>query len=260
MQLKPVRLMGIVNVTPDSFSGDGCLDQGGDEAAISHGMAMAQAGAHIIDVGGESTRPGHTPVSAKEEIARVRPVVAALASQGLTVSIDTSKAEVAQAALQAGARIVNDVWGLRRSPEIARLAAHHGAGLVLMHNQEGTVYQRDLLVEIANRLRESAELAVRAGVDPDRIVIDPGIGFGKTPEQNVIVIRRLSELTDLGYPILVGPSRKSFLGRAFGQEMPDRIWGTAAAITACVLRGAELVRVHDVHEMAQVTRVAQGLR
>jgi dihydropteroate synthase len=252
--------MGIVNVTPDSFSGDGTLVEGGQETAVARGLAMASAGADIIDVGGESTRPGHTPVGVEDEIGRALPVVEALAAQGLTVSIDTYKDEVAEAALRAGARIVNDIWGLRRSRRIAQLAAQHGAGLVLMHNQDGTEYERDLLVEMKDRLRESAEWARQAGVPAERVVLDPGIGFGKTPEQNVVVLRRLAELRELGYPILVGPSRKSFLGRVFGQEMPDRVWGTAAVVAVCILRGADIVRVHDVPEMVAVARVAEGLR
>jgi dihydropteroate synthase len=252
-----IRVMGIVNVTPDSFSGDGLVDA---DAAIARGMAMAIAGADIVDVGGESTRPGHEPVSADEEIRRALPVVDALAGAGLTVSIDTYKVEVARAAADAGATIVNDIWGLQRSPEIANLAAERGLDLVLMHNQDGTDYAEDLMVAVKRRLRESAAVALEAGVPPERLVIDPGIGFGKTPEHNLVVLRRLDELRDLGYPILIGPSRKSFLGRLFGQEMPIRPWGTAAAITAAILRGADIVRVHDLPEMLAVVHVAEALR
>jgi dihydropteroate synthase len=221
---------------------------------------MADAGAAIIDVGGESTRPGHTPVPAQEEIRRTVPVVEALAQHGLTVSIDTSKLDVAKAAADAGAGIVNDIWGLRRSPGIAELAAERNLGLVLMHNQEGTNYAGDLMATVRTELARSVSAAVGAGVPAERLIVDPGIGFGKTAEQNLVVLRRLGELRELGFPILVGPSRKSFLGKLFGQEMPVRPWGTAAAVTAAILRGADIVRVHDVPEMLAVARVAEALR
>jgi dihydropteroate synthase len=249
--------MGIVNVTPDSFSGDGLLDR---EAAVARGLAMAEAGADIVDVGGESTRPGHAPVGAEDEATRAIPVVAALARAGLTVSIDTSKLEVAERAADAGAAIVNDVWGLRRSPGIARLAAERGLGLVLMHNQDGAEYPGDLVAAVKAGLAESVARALEAGVAAERIVVDPGIGFGKTAEQNLVVLRRLGELCELGQPILVGASRKSYLGRLFGQGMAVRAWGTAAAVTASILRGADIVRVHDVPEMVAVVRVAEALR
>jgi dihydropteroate synthase len=249
--------MGIVNVTPDSFSGDGVIDA---DAAVARGLAMARAGADIVDVGGESTRPGHEPVPAGEEMRRAIPIVAALAGAGVTVSIDTSKLEVARAAADAGAAIVNDVWGLQRSPGIARLAAERGLGLVLMHNQDGHEYAGDLMDEIKTSLAASVRTARDAGVPAERITVDPGIGFGKTAEQNLVVLRRLAELRELGQPVLVGVSRKSYLGRIFGQEMPMRAWGTAAAVTASVLRGADVVRVHDVPEMLAVVRVAEALR
>lgn len=252
-----VCVMGIVNVTPDSFSGDGLTDH---RSAIARGLAMARAGAKIVDVGGESTRPGHSPVTAGEEIRRAVPVVEALAHEGLTVSIDTSKLEVARAAADAGAAIVNDIWGLQRSPGIATLAAQRGLRLVLMHNQEGTEYQGDLIDALCDGLAGSLRRAVSAGVQQERVILDPGIGFGKTAEQNLVVLRRLDELRRLGCPILVGPSRKSFLGKLFGQDMPMRVWGTAAAVTAAILRGADIVRVHDVPEMLAVARVAEALR
>jgi dihydropteroate synthase len=257
-----VRVMGIVNVTPDSFSGDGTLaaEADGVRLAIERGLAMAEAGAAIIDVGGESTRPGHTPVPVAEELRRAIPVVEGLAGRGLQVSIDTWKAEVADAALRAGASIVNDVWGLRRSPEIAGLAAANGAGLVLMHNQEGTEYDGDVVRAVRERLAESAAVARQAGVPVERILVDPGIGFGKTPAQNVVLLRRLGELRELGHPLLVGASRKSLLGRIFGQEGEHRVWGTAALVAVSVLRGADVVRVHDVPEMLAVARVAEAFR
>jgi dihydropteroate synthase len=249
--------MGIVNVTPDSFSGDGVTDPA---RAVERGLAMAAAGADTVDVGGESTRPGHTPVAVAEEIARVVPVVAGLAKAGVSVSVDTSKLEVAEAAADAGAGMVNDVWGLRRSPGIARLAAARGLGLVLMHNQDGHEYQADLVETVKAVLARSVRAALEAGVPAERVIIDPGIGLGKTAEQNLVVLRRLEELTELGQPVLVGASRKSFLGRIFGQEMETRVWGTAAVVAAAVLRGAAWVRVHDVPEMTAVARVAEGLR
>jgi dihydropteroate synthase len=167
---------------------------------------------------------------------------------------------VAEAAAEAGATIVNDVWGLQRSPGIARLAAERGLGLVLMHNQDGHEYDSDLLEAIKSGLRSSLQTALEAGVPAERVILDPGIGFGKTAEHNLTVFRRLGELLELGQPLLVGPSRKSFLGKLFGQEMEMRAWGTAAVVTACVLRGASLVRVHDVAEMVAVVRVAEALR
>jgi dihydropteroate synthase len=253
----PVRIMGIVNVTPDSFSGDGLTDE---QAAVEQGLAMIRAGADLVDVGGESTRPGHAPVAATEEMARILPVVAGLTRAGATVSVDTSKLQVAEAAAEAGATIVNDVWGLQRSPGIARLAAERGLSLVLMHNQDGHEYDTDLLQAIKTSLQRSLRTALEAGVPAERVILDPGIGFGKTAEHNLVVFRRLGELLELGQPLLVGPSRKSFLGKLFGQEMEMRVWGTAAVVTACVLRGASLVRVHDVAEMVAVVRVAESLR
>ncbi|MGH7883299.1 MAG: dihydropteroate synthase, partial [Candidatus Dormibacteraceae bacterium] len=224
------------------------------------GLAMAAAGAHIIDVGGESTRPGHSPINSAEEIERVLPVVTELATRGVFVSIDTSKAEVAEAALCAGARMVNDVWGLQRSPELANLAATYHADLVITHNQVGTLYTGDLIEVIADRLLETTLEAIQRGVSPEKIILDPGIGFGKSAEHNLIVFQRLPELCRLGYPLLVGASRKSFLGRLFGQEMRQRSWGTAAVVAICIVRGAQIIRVHDVPEMMAVAQVAAALR
>lgn len=261
----PVRVMGIVNVTPDSFSGDGTLRGGwsreaGIAAALDRGEAFAAQGAEVLDVGGESTRPGYTPVPAGEELARVVPVVEALAKRGHRVSIDTTKPEVAAAALRAGARMVNDVWGLKRSPQLARMAAEAEADLVLVHNQEGHLYQGDLVGEIVASLGRSIALAEAAGVPRRRLWVDPGIGFGKTATQNVEVLRRLDELQALQLPVLLAASRKSFLERLFGQPLERRVWGTAAVVTAAVLRGAAMVRVHDVAEMVDVVRVAEALR
>jgi dihydropteroate synthase len=253
-----VYLMGIVNVTPDSFSGDGLLDPA---AAVAQGLRMVEDGADILDVGGESTRPGHSPVPVEEELRRVLPVVEELAlGAGVPVSIDTSKLEVARAALAAGASIVNDVWGLQRSPGIAALAAEREAALVLMHNQQGTHYSDDLMSAIAGSLGRSLAEAFDAGVPRERVILDPGIGFGKTAEHNLVVLRRLGELRAFGQPILVGVSRKSFLGKLFGQQPGERLEGTAAGVTAAILQGADMVRVHDVKEMTRVVRVAEALR
>ena len=252
-------VMGIVNVTPDSFSGDGL---GADrEAAVAQGVRMVAEGADLLDVGGESTRPGHVPVSTAAEIGRTESVVRELVkTAGVPVSIDTYKLEVAEAAVAAGATILNDIWGLSRSPAIAQLAAKHGCALVLMHNQDGTDYAGDIMSEIKRSLRESATLAMEAGVPRERVLVDPGIGFGKTAEQNWIVMRRLEELKDLALPILIGTSRKSFIGKLLDLPVTDRLEGTAATVTAAVLRGADVVRVHDVQAMTRVVRAADHMR
>jgi dihydropteroate synthase len=252
-------VMGIVNVTPDSFSGDGLGDD--RDAAVAQGLRMVGEGAELLDVGGESTRPGHVPVSAAEEIARTEEVVSRLARESnAPVSIDTSKLEVAEAAVAAGATIVNDVWGLARSPGLAALAARHDCALVLMHNQDGTDYAGDLMTEVKRFLRAAVDAALAAGVARERILIDPGIGFGKTADQNWEVMRRLEELRELGQPVLVGTSRKSFIGRLLDVPVAERMEGTAATVTAAILRGADVVRVHDVREMMRVVRVADRMR
>lgn len=252
-------VMGIVNVTPDSFSGDGLdLDVAG---AVEQGLLMVREGADMIDVGGESTRPGHTPVGADTEIARTEEVVKRLAGEaGVPVSIDTSKLEVAEVAVRAGATVLNDVWGLTRSPEIADLAAATECALVVMHNQEGTTYAGDLMQEIKRFLRESVSRAMQAGVPKERVIVDPGIGFGKTAEHNWEVLRRLHELKALDQPILIGTSRKSFIGKLLDLPVTDRVEGTIATVVAAALRGADIVRVHDVLQMTRAVRVADQMR
>ena len=252
-------VMGIVNVTPDSFSGDGL---GSDQqAAIAQGLRMVGEGADMLDVGGESTRPGHEPITISEEIARTEAVVRQLTrDSGVPVSIDTYKLEVAEAAVNAGATILNDIWGLQRSPALADLAARHGSALVLMHNQDGTEYRGDLMAEVKRFLGESVRQALKAGVPRERLLIDPGIGFGKTAEQNWVVMRRLQELQELGLPVLIGTSRKSFIGKLLDLPVADRLEGTAATIAASVLRGVDVVRVHDVKAMTRVVRVADQMR
>jgi dihydropteroate synthase len=251
--------MGIVNVTPDSFSGDGL---GADaEAAVRQGLGMIAGGADILDVGGESTRPGHVPVTAGEEIARIEAVVSRLARESaVPVSVDTYKQEVAERGVAAGATILNDVWGLTRSPAIAELAAQHDCALVVMHNQEGTDYSQDLMEEIKDFLRRAVAQATAAGVPREKVIIDPGIGFGKTAEHNWEVMRRFSELKELGQPVLVGTSRKSFIGKLLDLPVNERLEGTTATVVAAVLRGADIVRVHDVPQMVRAVRVADRMR
>jgi dihydropteroate synthase len=252
-------VMGIINVTPDSFSGDGL---GTDvDRAVAQGLRMVQEGANMLDVGGESTRPGHQPITAAEEIARTEAVVTRLAREaGVPISIDSYKLEVAERAVAAGATIVNDIWGLTRSPELAELAAANSSALVLMHNHDGTDYAGDLMEEIKRFLRVAIDRALKAGVPRELVLVDPGIGFGKTAEQNWVVMRRLQELRELGQPILIGTSRKSFIGKLLDLPAAERVEGTAATVTAAVLRGSDVVRVHDVREMTRVVRVADHMR
>jgi dihydropteroate synthase len=257
------RLMGVVNVTPDSFSDGGLFLE--PEAAIAHGAELAEEGAEILDVGGESTRPGAAEVGAAEEIARTEPVVADLAGLGHKVSIDTSKAEVADAALAAGAEIVNDVTALRASPEIGAVCADRGAGLVLMHMQgnprtmqDDPTYE-DVVDEVKAFLSERVEAALVAGVAKERIWLDPGIGFGKNLEHNLELLRRLGELRELGMPLVVGTSRKSFIGKIDGSEAEGRIGGTIASSVFALAEGADVLRVHDVLELSQAVRVAEAI-
>jgi dihydropteroate synthase len=255
--------MGVVNVTPDSFSDGGLyLDP---EQAIAHGRDLAAAGAAILDVGGESTRPGAEPIGAAEERARVEPVVLGLAGSEAAVSIDTCKAAVAEAALDAGAAIVNDVTALRADPEIAGLCADRASGLVLMHMQgtprtmqENPTYD-DVVDDVKSFLAERLGVALREGVAEERIWLDPGIGFGKTLEHNLELLRRLDELATLGRPIVVGASRKSFIAAIDGSPVDQRLGGTIAASVLAVAGGADVVRVHDVGEVAQALRVADAI-
>jgi len=250
-------VMGIVNMSPDSFSGDGLDDA---ESAVAQGMVMVREGADILDVGGQSTRPGHETISAPEEVSRTERVVEHLARKaGVPISIDTYKVEVAEAAVEAGATILNDVWSLQRSPAIADLASRRGCALVLMHNQEGTEYASDLMEEIKRVLREATRKAIDAGVSRERILVDPGIGFGKTADQNWEVMHRLEELKELGQPILIGTSRKSFIGKLLDLPVTDRLEGTAATVAAAIMRGVDAVRVHDVLVMKRVVQVADRI-
>jgi dihydropteroate synthase len=258
-------LMGVLNVTPDSFSDGGRF--AGVEAAVSRGLALFEQGADVVDVGGESTRPGAAAVPAAEEIARVAPVIRALrgrCGEGL-LSVDTTKAEVARAALEAGADVVNDVSGLRFDPELGRVAAAADAPLVLMHlrGDFATMHHEprydDVAAELAAELGTALARADAAGVDRAQTVLDPGIGFSKDAAHSVRALARLDALHALGRPLLVGPSRKSFIGRLTGAPPEARQFGTAAAVTAAILQGAHVVRVHDVLEMAQAARVADAI-
>lgn len=256
------KLMGIVNVTPDSFSDGGLfLDA---EAAVAHGRELARQGAEILDVGGESTRPGAEEVSVEEERARVEPAVAGLVGDA-TVSIDTSKLSVAEAALDAGATIVNDVTALRHDPDIGPLCAERGAGLILMHMQgdprsmqENPTYD-DVVDEVKAFLSQRLEVAVDAGVAEERVWLDPGIGFGKTLDHNLELLRRLGELRELGRPLVVGTSRKGFLGKIDGSAVGDRLGGTIASSVFAAAEGADVLRVHDVAEMAQAVTMASAI-
>jgi dihydropteroate synthase len=258
-----VKLMGVVNVTPDSFSDGGLyLDA---EAAIEHGRELVEQGAEILDVGGESTRPGAEPVSEEEELRRVEPVVAGLAGADAQISVDTSKAAVAVAALDAGAAIVNDVTALRGDSEMAGLCAERGAGVVLMHMrgdprtmQDEPRYE-DVVDEVKGFLVERVEAALAAGIVAERIWLDPGIGFGKTAAHNLELLRRLGELEELGRPLVVGTSRKSFIGRADGSPVDDRLGGTIASSVLAAAEGAEVLRVHDVAEIRQALVLADAV-
>lgn len=254
--------MGVVNVTPDSFSDGGLyLDP---EAAVAHGRELVEQGAEILDVGGESTRPGAEEVSEDEELRRVVPVVEGLAGSA-TVSVDTSKLAVAEAALDAGASIVNDVTALRRDPEIGALCAERGAGLVLMHmlgdprTMQADPHYEDVVDEVRAFLAERLEMAVAAGVDEERVWLDPGIGFGKTLEHNLELLRRLGELRDLGRPLVVGTSRKSFLGKIDDSAVDERLGGTIASSVLAAAEGADVLRVHDVAEVAQGLKLAAAI-
>jgi dihydropteroate synthase len=258
------HVMGVLNITPDSFSDGG--DWFDPDRAVRRARAMVREGADLIDVGGESTRPGSKPVPEAEELRRVVPVIERLAREKMLVSIDTSKAAVAAAAFRAGAKILNDVTALRGDPAMARTAARARVAVILMH-MKGTprTMQRnpgyvDVVEEIIEFFREILRNAWSAGIKRDKIILDPGIGFGKLPEHNLEILRRLDEFRSLGRPLAIGTSRKSFIGRALGRRVDDRRSGTAATVAAAILRGADVVRVHDVREMSDVARMTDLLK
>ncbi len=270
-------IMGILNVTPDSFSGDGVITK--QEDVIARAVAQAKQfvadGADIIDIGGESTRPGSTPVDAAEEMGRVIPVIKAVRqSVDIPISIDSYRASVAEAALEAGADWLNDIWGLRMDADMAILAAQANCPLVLMHNRSkpkdavqeeklggrfvGVNYD-NLIADIKRELQESVEIALKAGVREAQIILDPGIGFGKTVAQNLQLLNQIDQFKPMGFPILIGPSRKSFIGYTLDLSPDQRIEGTAAAVAIGIARGADIVRVHDVQAMARVARMTDAI-
>jgi dihydropteroate synthase len=262
-------VMGVLNVTPDSFSDGGkFLDP---QRAIEHAFAMERAGADLLDIGGESTRPGSSGTPAEEELARILPVLEGLRDRlKIPISIDTQKASVAEAAITAGAQIINDISGLKNDPRLAGVAARHRVPLILMHmrgeprSMQKGPFARNVIQDVTRGLRASVAIARKAGVAKSQIILDPGVGFGKSFSQNYELLARLPELAKLGFPLMVGTSRKGFLGATLsrdGKPAPpeERIWGTAATVTACILGGAHIVRVHEVSEMAQVARVSDCL-
>lgn len=269
---KKTYVMGIVNATPDSFSGDGVMDI---EAALMQALRMEQEGADILDIGGESTRPGSTPVPLEEELSRVIPLIERLAKRtSIPISIDTYKAEVARRALEAGASIINDVWAGEMDPEMFAIAAQCGVPIVLMHNRSkpkdasqeeklggryiGVEY-KNLIEDIQRELQERVDAALAAGIRAEHIIIDPGIGFGKTVEQNIELVRRLDEFKSLRFPILAGPSRKSFVGYTLNLPADQRLEGTLAAVALCIEKGADIVRVHDVKETDRVRKLVDAV-
>lgn len=251
-------IMGILNVTPDSFYDGG--KYASLERAVEQALAMVEEGADLIDVGGESTRPGFAKISAEEERERVVPIIRALTEAGLGVplSIDTYKAEVAQAALEAGAHIVNDIWGFKENTGIAAVAAAYGCPVVLMHNRKVAEYGR-LAEEVADDLRESVGIARGAGISDEQIILDPGIGFGKTVEHNLLLMNRLRTVTSLGYPVLLGTSRKSMIYKTLGVTPEDALEGTAATVALGVAQGCAIMRVHDVKAMKRVARMTDAM-
>lgn len=254
-----VAVMGILNVTPDSFSGDGTGTA--VDVALDQALAMQAAGCAILDIGGESTRPGSVPVSAEEEAARVMPVLAALRDRlSIPLSIDTSKAVIARRALDCGAHIVNDVQGLQADPAMAGVIAEAGAGVVIMHNRAKAYPNREIMSDIRGFFDKSLEIAEAAGIAPHRIALDPGIGFGKTIDQNLTILNRLPELHDYRKPILIGLSRKRFIGAVLDATVDRRLTGTLAAnLTAC-MAGASVLRVHDVAPHVEAVRMLAAIR
>jgi len=251
-------IMGILNVTPDSFSDGGNFNNVGH--ALNHAIAMVKEGADIIDVGGESTRPGSDEVDEKEELKRVVPVIQELKRFiNKPISIDTYKANVAEAALEAGANIINDVWGFQRQPEIAHVAAKYNVPVILMHNQSGTEYDTDIIEAMKAFFEVSVNIALEAGVKKENIILDPGIGFGKNLEQNIEVMRRLDEFQSLGYPILLGISRKSIIGKTLDLPTHDRLEGTIALNTLGIQLGAEIIRVHDIKENVKAAKMVDAV-
>ncbi len=254
---KKTLIMGILNVTPDSFSDGGkFLDP---EKAVRHAREMVEQGADIIDVGGESTRPGHEPVSAEEEMERIIPVIEALAKEiQVPISVDTYKAKVAEAALKAGAHIINDIWGAKADPDMAKVAAQYDVPIILMHNRKERNYQ-SFFRDVMNDLFESIQIAKKAGVRDENIILDPGIGFAKDLSENLEMMRNLDKLVGIGYPVLLAVSKKRMIGGVLDLPVHDRMEGTGAAICYGIQKGCQLVRVHDVKEMSRMARMMDAL-
>lgn len=251
-------IMGILNLTPDSFS------DGGDyleaDKAVEHAKKMISQGADIIDIGGESSRPGHTRIGAEEELRRVIPIIKKLkAETNAIISLDTIRAEVAEEGIKNGVHIINDIWGFREDTKLAEIAAKYETPVVLMHNQTSTDYHGDMIDEIKRSLQESVGIARNAGVRADKIILDPGIGFGKNAQQNIIVMQRLQEIKSLGYPLLLGTSRKSMLGHILDLPPKDRVEGTVATTVLGIVQGVDIVRVHDVLENARAAKVTDAI-
>jgi dihydropteroate synthase len=254
---KRTYIMGILNMTPDSFSDGGKYNT--LEKGIERALQMIEEGADIIDVGGESTRPGYTPVDEEEEIRRVIPVIERLSKiSDVIISVDTMKANVALRALEAGAHIVNDVWGLQKDPKMAEVVAKYKAGVVMMHNSILAEYD-DVVKSIIEFLKKSIEIAEKAGIERNQMIVDPGIGFGKTLEHNLEVMNRLEELKILGLPVLLGTSRKSMIGKVLNVDVEDRLEGTAATVAVGIVKGVDIIRVHDVKEMSRVAKMTDAM-
>jgi dihydropteroate synthase len=249
--------MGIINLTPDSFSGDGLA--GFTQQAIEQAVAFQQAGADILDIGAFSTRPGHEGVSECEELERLIPTLDEIVdSVNIPISVDTFRASVARAALKSGVSLINDVTGLKSDPDLAKVAVDGNAGLVVMHSQDNTSY-RDLVPDIIASLEMSVRKAVSLGMNKTNLILDPGIGFGKTADQSIELLGRLDEFKALGYPLMVGPSRKSSIGKVLGLPVGERVEGTAAAVSLAVAGGADIIRVHDVKQMVRVVRMSDAI-
>lgn len=254
---KKTVVMGILNVTPDSFSDGGRFNH--LDLAVQHARQMESDGADIIDIGGESTRPGHLPVDLDEEIARVVPMIQAVRKQtNLPISIDTYKAETARRALDAGADIINDIWGAKADPEMAKVAAEYQVPIVLMHNRNNNHYNR-IIEDMKQDLQESIDRVLDAGVAPENIILDPGIGFAKDDRQNLYVMNHLEALHELGYPILLGTSRKGFIGRVLGLPVDQRVEGTGATVCLGIAKGCQMMRVHDVREMVRMAKMMDAM-
>lgn len=250
-------IMGILNVTPDSFSDGGKYND--NEKALIHAKEMVRDGADIIDIGGESTRPGHEPVSTTEEIARIFPIISALSKEiSIPISIDTYKAETAKKALEAGAHIINDVWGAKKDPEIADVAAEHDVPIILMHNRENRDYT-NFIRDVLNDVYESISIAKKAGVRDENIILDPGIGFAKDVKENIEMMKNLDKLVGLGYPVLLATSRKTMIGQILNLPPHERMEGTGATICVGIEKGCQLIRVHDVKEISRMAKVMDVL-